>query len=111
FYRCGGRRMDGPRTAITAATLLVAGLALAAGLPAADLPPARSQPVLDVRQNLPDQIAPGESVPIDIVVRNVGAAPADAVTVHGALAPGLDLTEATPVPERLPGGLLWALGA
>jgi uncharacterized repeat protein (TIGR01451 family) len=103
--------MDGRTTRIPAATLLLAALALTAGLSAAELPPARAQPVLDVRQNLPDTIAAGESVPIDIVVRNVGAAPADAVTLRSTLAPGLDLTDATPVPERLPGGLLWALGA
>jgi uncharacterized repeat protein (TIGR01451 family) len=97
--------MDGRIAGLTAAALLTAGLALAG-----DVQAPRAVPVIDVRQSMPEWVAPGEAFPIDIVVGNLGTAVAEGVTVRTSLAPSIDLLEANPVPERLPGALLWALG-
>jgi uncharacterized repeat protein (TIGR01451 family) len=102
--------MDGWITGWTRAALLLAGLGLVGDLPGAEPAPARAQPLLDVRQSMPDWVSPGEAVPIDIVVSNLGTAVAEAVTVRSTLATSLDVTDATPIPERLPGALLWTLG-
>jgi uncharacterized repeat protein (TIGR01451 family) len=104
--------MHGQIAGLVAAGLLTAGVALAGEFPAAEAPAGRiAQPVLEVRQRLPEWVARGEAVPIEIVVTNTGAAVAEGVTVIDTLPASVDLVEAAPMPERLRGTLYWTLGA
>jgi uncharacterized repeat protein (TIGR01451 family) len=92
-------------------TCLIAAVVLTGGVGrAGELPATRPQPVLDVRQRLPEWVGPGESVPIEVTIVNTGTGPAEDVTASSTLPPDLDLTEATPTPERVRGALLWTLG-
>src|SRR5690349_10921030 len=86
----GAWRMDGRIGGLTAAALLTAGLALAGEVPTGAAPAPRAAPVLDVRQSMPEWVSPGEAVPIDVVIGNLGTAVAEGVTVRSTLAPSLD---------------------
>ncbi len=102
--------MHGRFAGAVAAALLTGGIVLRAGpCPGAE-PPAEALPRVEVRQTMPEWAAPGEAVPIDVVVRNTGTGPAENVTASSSLPAGLELTEANPPPGRVRESLLWSLG-
>jgi uncharacterized repeat protein (TIGR01451 family) len=70
----------------------------------------RAQAWIEVQQKMPDRIAPGETVPIEVVIRNTGTAAAESVTVNGSLPTGFELVDAIPTPDRVRGALVWPLG-
>jgi uncharacterized repeat protein (TIGR01451 family) len=93
------------RTALLACVVPLATAASAAGQQ-----PVRAQPWIDIRQEMPVQVAHDEAVPVAIVVANTGSALADNVIVTDTLPASYDLAEATPTPERLRNTLRWSLG-
>jgi uncharacterized repeat protein (TIGR01451 family) len=104
--------MHGQLAGLIAAGLLTAGIALAGECPAAEAPADRApQPVLDVRQRLPEWVARGEAVPIEIVITNAGSTVAESIRVASTLRASVDLIEAAPTPERLRDSLCWTLGS
>jgi uncharacterized repeat protein (TIGR01451 family) len=66
---------------------------------------------LEVRQQLPESVTPGQPAAITIVVRNPGLDAAENVVVAAGLPSSCELLDAEPNPERLPGSLRWTLGA
>lgn len=90
--------------------ILAAALVLGPGSSARGQQAVRSQPMIEVEQNLPQRVEPGEAVPIEIVVRNNGTAAAQNVTVVASLPSARALLDAAPQPERVSGALQWALG-
>jgi uncharacterized repeat protein (TIGR01451 family) len=104
--------MHGRIAGLIAAGLMATGVALAGELPATEPPAGRGQqPVLDVRQRLPESVSRGEAIPIEILITNTGSVAAQGVTAVATLPVSVDLTEAAPTPERLRGTLLWSLGS
>src|SRR5262249_6823158 len=100
----GTRQMHGRIVGLIAAGLLTAGVAEAGECRSAGAGGGRArQPVLEVRQSLPEWVARGEAVPIEILITNTGTAVADGVAVSSTLPASVDLMEATPTPERLRG--------
>src|SRR5262245_26031316 len=71
--------------------------------------PLAAQPVLEVGQKLPDHVEPGEVVPVEVVIRNVGKDVAEGVLVSDVLPPGSALRQATPPPKQLDEKLTWSV--
>jgi uncharacterized repeat protein (TIGR01451 family) len=69
-----------------------------------------AQPVIEVGQTLPDAVALGAPVPVEVVVRNVGKDPAEDLLVSDVLPAGYHLCQATPPPKRLDAKLTWPVG-
>jgi uncharacterized repeat protein (TIGR01451 family) len=59
---------------------------------------------------MPERVALGEAVGVDVRITNRGTAPAENVTVTGTLPPFHQLIDAAPSPERLRDKLMWPLG-
>jgi uncharacterized repeat protein (TIGR01451 family) len=70
-----------------------------------------AQGALEVRQQMPGSVTPGQPAAIVIVVRNSGLDAAENVVVAARLPASCELLDAEPTPERLPGSLRWTLGA
>jgi uncharacterized repeat protein (TIGR01451 family) len=69
-----------------------------------------AQPALEIRQSLPDSVEPGEPIPVEVVVRNVGKDAAEELVVSDVLPPGYRLRQATPPPQRPGDRLTWTVG-
>jgi uncharacterized repeat protein (TIGR01451 family) len=93
------------------AALLACVVPLATAASAAGQQAVRAQPWIDIRQEMPAQVAHDEAVPVVIVVANTGSALADNVSVTDTLPASYDLAEAMPTPERLHNTLRWSLGS
>jgi uncharacterized repeat protein (TIGR01451 family) len=90
---------------------LLGWLAPFAGLaPAFEQAALPAHPVIDLRQTMPERVAFGEPVVVEVRVTNRGTAPAENVTVSGSLPPFHQLIEAVPPPERIRENLMWPLG-
>lgn len=76
-------------------------------VPTAPSPPG---PCLVVGRVAPAAVSPGKPLVYDIVVRNVGGAPAQRVQVEEQLPPGATVTGAEPRPETRGSTLVWDLG-
>ena len=59
----------------------------------------RSDPVIEVRQQIPSEIDPGSAVGVELVIRNAGSSAAEDVTVCSALPAGFELVAAEPRPQ------------
>jgi uncharacterized repeat protein (TIGR01451 family) len=102
--------MPGRFAGVIAAALLTGAIAGPESSCAAGEPSPEAQPRIEVREAMPEWAAPGEALPIDVVISNTGTGPAENVTASSSLPSSLDLTEANPPPGRVRESLLWALG-
>jgi uncharacterized repeat protein (TIGR01451 family) len=73
-------------------------------------PADRNQPLLEVQQQLPDSLAPGQPATIEIHIYNRGAAPAAGTSARATLPIGWELLAAEPTPEQSSASLRWTLG-
>jgi uncharacterized repeat protein (TIGR01451 family) len=68
------------------------------------------RPLVEIEQKLSDSLTPGQSVPIEIRVRNRGKR-VENVIAAARLPDGWQVLDAEPNSEREPGSLRWTLGA
>lgn len=103
--------MRGHFRKLGSAMLLASLVSFAAGTRATAQEARPAQGALEVRQQMPESVTPGQPAAIAIVVRNPGMDAAENVVVAAGLPATCDLLDAEPNPERLPGSLRWTLGA
>jgi hypothetical protein len=72
---------------------------------------ATTQPVLTVKQYLPETVIPGQAVTAEVIISNAGSKTADNVVLTGWWTSGYDLSEASVVAQTVNGRRAWGLGA